>query len=447
MTPDETVILGGGPAGLGAGYFLRQADAPFRIYEAAERAGGNCMTVQRGDFRFDTGAHRFHDKDPEITEIVKELLGDDLKRVSAPSAIYSHGRFFDFPLSPLNLIRNLGPVNTVRASFAWLKERVKSTASPHFEGHVVKQYGHYLAERFLLNYSEKLWGLPTSRLSTRVSGGRLKGLTLKTFLLEGIRGGRAKTAHLDGTFFYPKDGYGTIADRLAAACGHERVRLGARITEIQHRNNRIEAIVVNGHERIPVARVINTLPLPLFLRMMNPAPAPDILEVAARLKFRDVVLVGLIINKPSLTNYATVYFPDRKYPFTRIYEPRNRSPFMAPPGKTSVMAEIPCAPGAGMSGQELAQRETQVRDLLAEVGWFTASDVERSFTMRLPFAYPMLEAGIEDSVAQLAAYLGTYDNLLLSGRNAQFHYAHLHDMLRWGKNAADEIVRREAFSS
>ena len=32
-----------------------------------EVVGGNCRTFTCGDFKFDSGAHRFHDKDPDIT--------------------------------------------------------------------------------------------------------------------------------------------------------------------------------------------------------------------------------------------------------------------------------------------------------------------------------------------------------------------------------------------
>jgi len=424
---------------LGAGYFLNQSEKSFHLYEAAGRPGGNCITLQRGDFRFDTGAHRFHDKDPEITEMIKILMGEELKLVFAPSAIYSHGSFFDFPLSPLNLMQNLGVKDSFRAATDWLATRWTRHAGDHFESMVVGKYGRLLAERFLLNYSEKLWGLPAGRLSNLISGGRLKGLTLKTFLLEGVFGSRKKTTHLDGAFYYPKSGYGAIVDRLADSSGRGNISLNSKVTGIQHRNNRIESIQINGKEIIPVNRVINTLPLPLFIRMMSPQAPDEILHEASKLRFRDVVLVGMIINKPSLTPFATVYFPDPKYPFTRVYEPRNRSPGMAPPGMTSLVAEVPCAQGEHVTGQNEGQLELQVKSLLSDVGWFTSDQVKETFMLRIPFAYPMLEAGIEEPINRLTEYLNQFQNLILTGRNARFKYAHLHDMLKWGKSAAAEV--------
>lgn len=371
--------------------------------------------------------------------MIKHLMGDELKLVFAPSAIYSHGRFFDFPLSPLNLMRNLGMVNSFKAALDWLAARGSKQKEDHFESMVVGKYGRLLAERFLLNYSEKLWGLPAGRLSNLISGGRLKGLTLKTFLLEGVFGSRKKTAHLDGAFYYPRSGYGAIVERLADANDRGHISLNSRITGIQHGNNRIESIQINGNEQETVNRVINTLPLPLFIRMMSPPPPQEILDEASKLRFRDVVLVGMIINKPTLTPFATVYFPDPKYPFTRVYEPRNRSPDMAPSGMTSLVAEIPCAQGEHVQDQDNGQLESQVKSLLADVGWFTPDQVKETFILRIPFAYPMLEAGIEKPINRLTDYLSQFENLILTGRNARFKYAHLHDMLKWGKSAAAEV--------
>ena len=66
-------ILGGGPAGLAVGYYARKNSLDFTIYEANNHIGGNCITFRHGDFLFDSGAHRLHDKDVEITEEIKSL--------------------------------------------------------------------------------------------------------------------------------------------------------------------------------------------------------------------------------------------------------------------------------------------------------------------------------------------------------------------------------------
>ena len=109
---EDITVLAGGPAGLAVGYYARKRNLSFAIYEANDRVGGNCITLQKGDFRFDSGAHRLHDKDEEVTEEIKALMGDELHRVNAPSQIFFRGQYIDFPLSPLDLLKKIGPMES-----------------------------------------------------------------------------------------------------------------------------------------------------------------------------------------------------------------------------------------------------------------------------------------------------------------------------------------------
>jgi len=81
-------VLGGGPAGLASG-----GRAPARPSIHGVRSRGphwrNCTTLAAGGFRYDSGAHRLHDRDPEVTAEMKRLLGDDLRRVDVPSQIWT----------------------------------------------------------------------------------------------------------------------------------------------------------------------------------------------------------------------------------------------------------------------------------------------------------------------------------------------------------------------
>ena len=185
-------ILGGGPAGLTTGYYARKHIVNFTIFEAGEHAGGNCRTLkikgsdcksqvlQNGDFRFDTGAHRFHDKDPQVTEEVRALLGNDLLRVDAPSEIFFKGKFYRFPLQPSDLTQKLETKTLLKIVWEQLHNNREKYAE-NFTEFAVNQYGKTLAECFLLNYSEKLWGQPPHNLSTAIAGNRLKGLESTEF--------------------------------------------------------------------------------------------------------------------------------------------------------------------------------------------------------------------------------------------------------------------------
>ncbi len=429
-------ILGGGPGGLAAGYFARKKDVPFVIYEAEKRAGGNCITLQHSEFYFDSGAHRFHDKIPEITREIKALMEDDLINISVPSQIYFNKKLVDFPLSPLNLLKNLGLFSFIKAGFEVIGGKLKKKdTGDNFESFALKTYGRTIASLFLLNYSKKLWGAPCNRLSANVSGKRMKGLDLKTFLKEALHGSKTKTEHLDGSFFYPRTpGIGAITDRLERFCDSGNIKKNARITRVFHAADRIRAVEINGKQRIDTEYVISTLPINRFILMMDPPPDPEIMELAKSLRFRNIILVALFLNLDSINRAATVYFPGDEFPFTRMYEARNRNPLMSPLEKTSAVVEIPCQLGDRYWNMDDQLLVKMVRDKLVEAGLFKDSQVIDSAVYRMSDAYPILEIGVDVKIEKIFAFLNRFKNLRISGRNGRFLYTHVHDMMQFGKN-------------
>lgn len=445
-------ILGGGPAGLTTGYYAKKHGfLNFTIFEAGEHAGGNCRTLkingadcrfrvlQRGDFRFDTGAHRFHDKDPQVTKEVRSLLGDELLHVAAPSEIFFQGKFYRFPLRLNNLVQKLETKTLLKIAWEKLHNR-HSKQAENFGEFAINQYGKTLAERFLLNYSEKLWGQPPHKLSTAITGNRLKGLDLRSFLRSVVLGTPQNPTHLDGSFFYPKHGIGMISDKLCEFIGAEHIKLKHRVNRLIHKDRRIERIILNDDVEIKVTTVINTLPLTLSMRMLEPPPPPELCAVADRIKYRHLVLCIFCLNRDAFSPNASLYFPDEEFPFTRLYEPKNRSPHMAPKGQTVIVLELPCYSDDAIWDMSEAALQTEVWEALQHVKPILPEEFIHFQTYKLPFAYPVLEVGFEENVASLVVYFERFENLYLTGRSSLFRYLHLHDLFKAGREVVERIA-------
>jgi protoporphyrinogen oxidase len=434
-------ILGGGLAGLSVGYYAAKNGMPFTIHEASDQIGGNSVTFKHGDFLFDSGAHRFHDKDDEITGEVKDLAGKDLKRINIPSRIYHNGKYIDFPLSPLNLMGNLGLPTIARAAGEVIVSKIKDRSKfRNFGDFATRTYGNTIASLFLLNYSEKLWGKPCSELSVQIAGKRLKGLDVRAFFKEAVFRRDVKADHVEGSFYYPTEGIGTIAKKMAEFCGEGNIIRNSHISRIIHDRSRIEAIEVNGKELIRTKEVVSTLPLNTFLRLMDPLPSEEIMQCSKGLHFRNVILVALFLNRETVTSCATVYFPSLEFPFTRVYEPKNRSVRMSPPGKTSLVAEIPCQPEDTLWGADDNQLTGLIRSHLIRIGWIKEEEIIDSVVKRMRYGYPILETGTEEKVRRIYDYLQNFSNLKVSGRNGKFVYAWIHNMMRLGKEIISDYL-------
>jgi protoporphyrinogen oxidase len=435
-------VLGGGVAGLGVGFYARRCGLETTVFEARDRVGGLSVTFGQERFLFDSGAHRIHDKDPEVTRDIQDLLGASLLVVDRPSMIFDDGRLMRFPFQLTDVLRHLGPGMVAQGALDLAAARVAAPDPDSFAGLAVNRYGRTLAKRFLLGYSRKLWGIPCERLSARVSGARLRGLDLRQFLLQSLlgRGGDRRSA--DGTFYYPVRGIGMLAEALARGCGPGAVHTNAEVLRLAHEGRRVRTIEVKGVGRRPVDAVTSTLPLDRLLAVMDPPPPERILRLAQGLTHRNLVLVGLFLEKPSVTRAATVYFPDPRVPFTRVTEPRNRSEAMSPPGHTSLVAEIPCGAADPLWGADDADLVELVQRHLAGIGWVRAPEVIGSRVVRLPHAYPVLSLDVERSLGAITGYLDGLTNLTLAGRNGRFEYGWIHNMLRSAKDLAESSIAR-----
>ena len=430
-------ILGGGPAGLSVAYFARKKGYDICIHEGSSTVGGNCRTIKMGEYRFDTGAHRFHDKIFSITKEVKKLMGDDLKKINVPSKIYFDGRMIDFPISFSSLMKNLKLSEILKITtenlFNILKKKVEYR---NFEELAHAKYGPTLSNLFLINYTEKLWGARANELQTIISGNRLKNLNILSMIIEMIIKNR-KVKHLEGSFYYPKYGYGSIFDSIAKQIDYANINLNSKVKKIYHENEKIKEIELENGKIMKVKYLVNTLPINSIVQMLDPLPSENLIEKAGNLKFRNLKICLLELDFPKLSNNASIYFPDEHIAITRIYEPKNRSLQMAPKDKTSLAIEIPYTQGDRISILTDDEVIDMVKRTLIKEKLFKESDVLGNRLIDIKNAYPILKVGEEGNVRELVSFLQSFSNQKLIGRNVEFDYLHTHKIMDKAKLLVD----------
>ena len=393
-----------------------------------------CRTFHHGSHRYDAGAHRFHDQDAEITQDLQELMGSELRRIKAPSKLWDRGKLIDFPPTPLNAALSFGIAGAGRIGVEMLRARLSSQPCVNFGDFARRQFGNFLAQRMLIDYSEKLWGLPADQLSPDIATRRLKGMTLSSLFLELFFPSR-KTTHIDGDFFYPNGGYGEITERLAADLPSESLATSHEIVRLECRAGAVVRVHFKDGRMAEVGdRVISTLPLTLLVRLLGGEVPRAAQEAANGLRFRQLRLVFLRLNKPHVSENASIYIPSPEFRVSRVYEPKNRSASMAPENETSLVAEIPCFPDDDVDATPDDALAARVIDELVTVNLIGRSEVLEWRVHRLPFAYPVYGMGYARQVAAIKNGLASLANLDTLGRAGSFYYSHLHDQLRLGKD-------------
>ena len=156
MSNKKIVIIGGGPAGLTAGYeLLGSKKNNVTILEKDKVVGGLSRTLSFKGCKFDIGPHHFVTGVPEIKKWWKNIMGkDNFLHLNRFTRIYYKNHFFQYPLKVLNVLRGLSIFECVRSvsSYFWAQifpiKKVKS-----FQDFITNKFGYRLFSIFFKTYS------------------------------------------------------------------------------------------------------------------------------------------------------------------------------------------------------------------------------------------------------------------------------------------------------
>jgi hypothetical protein len=151
---DRVVVCGAGPAGLTAAYILAKDGYAVTVLESDDVVGGISRTAQYKQFRFDIGGHRFFTKIGPVQRLWEEILGEDFLDVPRLSRIHYSGKYFDYPLKPMNALQGLGLFEAAAIGASYLKAHFwPSPVEENFEQWVTNRFGKRLYEIFFRTYT------------------------------------------------------------------------------------------------------------------------------------------------------------------------------------------------------------------------------------------------------------------------------------------------------
>jgi protoporphyrinogen oxidase len=447
----DVVVFGAGVAGLAAGYLLSRSGTDVLLIEGDSRVGGLAKTISYCGFRFDLGGHRFIPDTKEVENLVREVLDDDLLLVARASKILLRGRYLDYPLRPWNAFFGLGALMSLRIVLSYvfeqIKDRIKTSQIVSLEDWVVHQFGRTMFNIYFKRYSEKVWGVDCSRIAMEWVDQRIEGLSLAKAIRDALLGLKGKKLRTTAkTFFYPPEGIGQIADALEREVEKRgQIATNARIVSIFHKDSKIRSVRVRSGDKSythSAAEFISTIPLTALVRLLDPAPPAEVLRAASSLRFRDLVIVTIMVDRTRITDQSWIYIPDPEIDFGRIHEPTNWSKKMAPKGKSLLVTEHFCFSNDATwkaSDQQLTERTVTS---LVELGFIQRQEVIDSVVLRIPRAYPVFEVGYTQQYETICSYLSGFRNLQFVGRGGSFKYYNTDHAMDSGLAAAKTVINR-----
>ena len=432
----KVLIIGAGPSGLAAAYELAGQGASVTVLEKLDQVGGLARTIKHEGCLFDIGPHRFFTKNDEVRQFYIDVLDTDIVTVQRLTRILYNNRLFNYPLTPLNVIGGLGVAECVHVlsdyALAQVQQVINYREAHTFEEWVTQRFGGRLYETFFKTYTEKVWGLPCSRMSADWAAQRIKSLSLPQAIRNALfkNNGRTTVKSLIDEFLFPRLGSGQLYEKMAAYVQRfgGGIRKGCKVKRIMRERDRVRSVIVedsNGSfDVIETDFLLSSAPLTETVEMMVPAAPHDVRASCRALRFRDHIGVHLKLEgRPFPDNWIYIHSKDVK--MARVSNYRNFSAAMSGdnPNISPVTAEyFACHNDALWTSSDdalifLATAELQQMRMI-----HSENEVLSGFVVRSENAYPMMELGYEQHISLIKAWVDGFENLLPIGRSGMFKY-------------------------
>ena len=447
MDKPHVVILGGGPAGVGAAYQLRRTGrASVTLLERNQAFGGNAGSFFENGQYLDYGSHRLHPScDPRILADIRLLLGDDLAHRPRNGRIRLRGAWLKFPLKPLDLLLRLDKSFALGAALDMFRGMLPAASPSELRGgadtlaQVLRtNLGPTICRHFYFPYARKIWGREPEQLSGMQARKRVSAGTFRKLLQRVTRPPGA------GKFYYPRRGYGQISEAFGKAArehGAEMLRgwSCSRLSRPQSEGRwKVEAVDAQGTQRsIEADYVWSTIPVTLAARMIAPRAPAEVLEAAVQTEYRAMVLVYLELAVDRFSSTDAHYFPEENIAMTRLSEPKNYFGAAEPRGRTTLCAEIPCAVGDDIWNMDDESLGRLTAESMRKAGIPLSSPPVSVVSRRLAQAYPIYLNGYEEPLEILDRWTSALPRFLSYGRQGLFAHDNTHHALYMAYCAVD----------
>jgi protoporphyrinogen oxidase len=437
------VILGAGPAGLGAAYLLhRSGFQEWTLYEREATVGGLSRSIKddRG-FTWDLGGHVVFSHYDEFTNLLDELLGvEGWLDHERECWVRILDRWVPYPFQ--NNIRYLPPEECAQCLEGLIRAAIDHATrrGANFDEFIEATFGRGIAELFMRPYNFKVWAYKPAKLSTGWIGERVAVPDPIRIARNIILGKDDLSWGPNNRFRFPKSGgtgaiWQAAADRLPA----NRVVLSAEAVELD-----VEARTLrfsNGASQ-RYGTLISTIPLDQLACL---ARRQDWMNAARNLLHSAVHVVGVALAGSASSAVGAkcwMYFPEDRVPFYRVthfshYSPHNVDDIRQ---HWSLLAEISESPDKAVNSATVVGEA--VRGLV-NAGLIEAEhQVLHTWTQRIDYAYPTPSLGRDTIVHSLLPALEE-KGILSRGRFGAWLYevGNMDHSFMQGMEAADYALR------
>ena len=423
----KTAILGGGLTGCTLAYLLKDK-GPIEVIEKEDECGGLMRSIQEDGFTFDIGgSHIIFSKDKDILNFMISLLDRNYVQRRRNTKILYKGRFIKYPFE--NSLADLPKEDNFECLYYFIqnlikKERRELKPPTNLREWCYYTFGKGIAEKYLIPYNEKIWKYPLEKISLEWVE-RIPNPPIEDIIKSALGIPTEGYTH-QLYFYYPK--YGGIQALIKALelKIQENIITNFNVKRIKKENGKW--IVSNGKSEREYDKIISTIPIQHLINSLERVPR-DVREATNNLKYNSLVTVMIGLDTPKLNDFSWLYIPDKDVLTHRVGFPSNYSPYVAPKGKSSVLAEITFREGDEISKMKETEIVEKTIDDLHKLGIIDKSKVCYINIARLKYAYVINDIDYSKNIEIIRKFLQQI-KIDIMGRFAEFKYLNMDDCIK-----------------
>ena len=243
----DTVVVGGGPAGLAAAYRLSVDRLPVVLLERDRVPGGLMRSIRHGPFVVDIGRKELYSRIPEVHHLWSEVLGSDYREYEHRFGILYHGHLIEASAAYEGLRRGMPWPMFVGAGAGLLWSWMRPGAVSTYEAYWHKTCGRRLTRIMAQGFWEKFVGTPWASMPPPPAPVAGLGKRVREMFSVGLSGSTPATA-----WRHPARGTGQICDALADRMVEHggRLQCEAAVTHIRRTSHAVDSVAatVRGEE-------------------------------------------------------------------------------------------------------------------------------------------------------------------------------------------------------
>ena len=415
MRKRHAIIIGAGVAGLTAAYyFLKHTDIKPVVLEKEKFVGGLARTMNFDGNRLDIGDHKFFSKNADIIKLWQEILPaqDDFavnEKISGRDAIFYRREFFSYPVEfNFSTIRKLGLLETILIGASIFKGKFSQREENTLEDLIVNRFGQRLYENFFRDFVTKIFGRTPQEI----------GADFVTKIFGSSTPERVYRCKLGAGQMWDK-----FADEIKRLGGEVLTGSNVKSMHVDAKKivRSVRAESPAGMLTFPANYFLSTMPLNELAEAMDDGLNYRQLQIARGLPYRDLIIVGLLVDKLAANPAGQIYVQEPSVKLGRVQIVNNVSPNMVADPENSVWLGLEYFCDAGddlwqMNNDDCVKFAT---DELASIGLVdAAASVKFGVRVKVPKAYPAYFDTCEN-IGELHAALDEIQNLYCIGRNGQ----------------------------